>query len=137
MNPQPAGRYVLVVDDDPDIAEMLRTRLVHEGFEVALAASGTEAVEKMADRVPDALVIDINLPGMSGHQVAFTMREMHPAVPIVMITASHDPNAEQTGLFYARIDAFVRKPFDPGEVAQRLRTLLHPPDRLSTDGRGR
>ncbi|MBI4231020.1 MAG: response regulator transcription factor [Planctomycetes bacterium] len=126
MNDPSPGRCVLVVDDDPDIAQMLRTRLVHEGFEVMLASSGTEAVERMADRVPDALVIDINLPGLSGHQVAFTMREMHPAVPIVMITASHDPGAQKTGQFYASINAFLRKPFDPGEVAQRLRDLLGP-----------
>lgn len=119
-----ARRRVLVVDDDPDIAEVLRMRLAHEGFDVVLAASGTEAVERMSDAPPDALVIDVNLPGMGGHQVAFTMREMFPRVPILMITASHDPRAREAGVFYAGIDAFIRKPFDPADLVARLRTLL-------------
>jgi DNA-binding response OmpR family regulator len=117
-----------VVDDDPDIAEVLRMRLVHEGYEVTVAASGTEAVERMSDRPPDVLVVDINLPGIGGHQVAFTMREMFPRVPILMITASNDPRARETGAFYAGVDAFIHKPFDPGELVGRVKALLQPRD---------
>src|SRR5713101_10194401 len=79
--------HILVVDDDPRITDLLRRVLSYEGYSVAIAASGTEALNRTLERPPDLIVLDIMLPGLDGLEVAQRLRAAGDQVPILMLTA--------------------------------------------------
>jgi two-component system response regulator MprA len=79
--------HILVVDDDPRITNLLRRVLAYEGYSVAIATSGNEALDRALERPPDLVVLDIMLPGMDGLEVARRMRAAGDMVPILMLTA--------------------------------------------------
>src|SRR5688500_15419461 len=87
-----AEQAILVVDDHDDIREMFTSRLRQEGYRAFSAASGREALEKIAAEVPALILLDISMPGMSGLEVLTRVRETHGPVqlPIVMVTAHTD-----------------------------------------------
>src|SRR2546430_13846032 len=79
--------HILVVDDDPRITDLLRRILAYEGYSVAIAASGSEALNRSLERPPDLVVLDIMMPGLDGLEVAQRLREAGDHVPILMLTA--------------------------------------------------
>ncbi|GAA1527898.1 response regulator transcription factor [Actinomadura kijaniata] len=116
-----AGR-VLVVDDDPTVAEVVARYLERDGHEVECVADGARALRRAADRPPDLVVLDLMLPGMSGLEVCRRLRATS-AVPIVMLTALGDENDRLVGL-ESGADDYVTKPFSPRELALRVRSVL-------------
>ena len=116
---------VLVVDDEPLITEMLSVGLGYEGFEVHVAATGPEALEQ-AERVrPDAVVLDLMLPGLDGLEVCRRLRSdaSTAGVPIIMLTAKSDEVDRVVGLEVGA-DDYVAKPFSPKELVARVRAVL-------------
>jgi two-component system response regulator MprA len=79
--------HILVVDDDPRITDLLRRVLAYEGYSVAIAASGNEALNRTLERPPDLIVLDIMLPELNGLEVARRLRAAGDNVPILMLTA--------------------------------------------------
>src|SRR5918912_1467570 len=79
--------HILVVDDDPRITDLLRRVLAYEGYSVAVAASGSEALNRTLERPPDLIVLDIMLPELNGLEVARRLRTAGDKVPILMLTA--------------------------------------------------
>src|SRR6266496_1458462 len=79
--------HILIVDDDPRITDLLRRVLAYEGYSVASAASGGEALNRSLERPPDLVVLDIMLPGLDGLEVAQRLRAAGDNVPILMLTA--------------------------------------------------
>ena len=112
---------LLVVEDDARIRRALRMALEDEGFEVVEAASGEDAFAAVASD-PDAVLLDLLLPGVNGLEVCRVLRQTS-AVPIIMVTARSDTHDVVAGLA-AGADDYVTKPFQVKELVARLRALL-------------
>src|SRR3977135_1274015 len=113
---------VLVVDDDPALAEMLGIVLRSEGFLPSFVADGERALAAFRDSRPDIVLLDLMLPGMSGIDVARAIRA-ESGVPIVMLTAKSDTVDVVLGL-ESGADDYVVKPFKPKELVARMRGRL-------------
>ena len=113
---------VLVVEDDGDIAEVLRRSLRLEGYEVRLAGDGVAALEESAVFEPDAVILDLGLPRLDGMDVAKRLRDASD-VPILMLTARDGVSSRVEGLD-AGADDYLVKPFDRQELLARIRALL-------------
>ena len=114
---------VLVVDDEPNIAELLGMALRYEGWTTTLAHTGLKAVDAAKSIKPDAVVLDIMLPDIDGLEVLRRMREHVPDVPVLFLTAKDAVEDRVAGLT-AGGDDYVTKPFSLEEVVARLRSLL-------------
>jgi two-component system, OmpR family, phosphate regulon response regulator PhoB len=116
---------VLVVEDEEAISQLLAYNLEREGFEVAVAADGDEALEAVAERRPDIVLLDWMLPKVSGIEVCRRMRVRNEtrAIPIIMLTARGEEEDRIRGLNVGA-DDYVTKPFSMSELAARLRAVL-------------
>lgn len=128
---------VLVVDDDPAIAEMLTIVLQGEGFDTVVVGDGNEAVAAARQHNPDLILLDVMLPGMNGVDVCRAIRE-DSTVPIVMLTARTDTVDVVLGL-ESGADDYVHKPFKPKELVARVRARLRrntdeKPEKLEISG---
>jgi len=113
---------VLVVEDDEDIADVLRRSLRQEGHEVRTAADGEEALASAHDFAPDMVVLDLGLPKLDGVEVCRRLRE-ESDVPILILTARADTDDRVRGLD-AGADDYLVKPFERAELLARLRALM-------------
>jgi two-component system response regulator MprA len=114
---------VLVVDDEPALRDALRRALTLEGYEVDLAEDGIEGVTAAATRGPDAIVLDVLMPGLDGLEVCRRIRESGDRTPILMLTARDDVQDRVAGLD-AGADDYLVKPFALEELNARLRALV-------------
>ncbi len=114
---------VLVVDDEPSLAELLASVLRHEGWEIRTAADGTSAVRTAREFQPDAIVLDIMLPDFDGLEVLRRVRAILPHVCVLFLTARDSVQDRIAGIT-AGGDDYVTKPFSLEEVIARLRGLL-------------
>jgi DNA-binding response OmpR family regulator len=114
---------VLVVDDEPPIADLLRTYLARDGFAVETCGDGNLALEVIARRRPAAVILDVGLPGLDGTQVCRRLREAGDWTPVLFVTARDDEVDRVLGLELGA-DDYVTKPFSPREVVARLRAVL-------------
>jgi two-component system response regulator MprA len=121
---------ILVVDDDRALRDALRRALILGGYDVATAENGQEALSRVAADAPDALVLDLGLPGIDGLEVCRRIRATGNRVPILMLTA-RDAVADRIEGLDAGADDYLVKPFDVGELQARLRALLR---RAGLDG---
>ncbi|MFC5172099.1 response regulator transcription factor [Streptomyces mutomycini] len=117
----PHGR-VLVVDDDPTVAEVAAGYLERAGYDVEQAEDGPAALERFAALRPDLVVLDLMLPGMDGFEVCRRMRAQGP-VPVIMLTARGDEDDRILGL-ETGADDYVTKPFSPRELVLRVEAVL-------------
>ena len=117
-----AGGRVLIVEDDVDIADVLRRSLRNEGYEVRTSADGTEALDVAAGFFPDLVVLDLGLPGLDGIEVCRRLRS-DGDVPILMLTARAETEDRVTGLD-SGADDYLVKPFERQELLARIRALL-------------
>jgi len=115
--------HILVVDDDPRITDLLRRILSYEGYSVAIAASGNEALNRALERPPDLIVLDIMLPELDGWEVAQRLRSAGDNVPILMLTARDAVSDRVKGL-ETGADDYLVKPFAPEELVARVKALL-------------
>jgi two-component system phosphate regulon response regulator PhoB len=120
-----ATARILVVDDEEDILELVRYNLAKDGYEVALAATGEEALAAMAAHPPDLLVLDLMLPGLDGLEVCRRVRSDPRTAPvcIVMLTAKGQEADIVAGLELGA-DDYVTKPFSPRVLIARIRAAL-------------
>jgi len=116
------SRRVLVVEDEPSIAETIWYALRTEGFDVSDAATGGDALAKLASESFDCLILDVGLPDMSGFDVCRTLRQSS-SVPILFLTARDGEIDRIVGLELGA-DDYVAKPFSPRELAARVRAIL-------------
>jgi two-component system response regulator MprA len=114
---------ILVVDDDRAVREALRRTLMLGGYEVQVAEDGERALEQIVQAVPDAVVLDVGLPGVDGLEVCRRVRRLGNRVPILILTA-RDAVADRIDGLDAGADDYMLKPFDVGELKARLRALL-------------
>ncbi|HZQ11051.1 MAG TPA: response regulator transcription factor [Anaerolineae bacterium] len=117
---------VLIVDDDPKLLNMLRRTLAYEGFHVATATNGTEALGEVQAHRPDVIVLDWMMPGMDGVQVMKHLRSLNDKTLILMLTARDAVENRVEGLENGADDYLV-KPFAPTELIARIHALLRRP----------
>jgi two-component system response regulator MprA len=123
---------ILVVDDERAVRESLRRALELEGYEIELAENGAQALERLqADPEPDAMVLDVLMPGVDGLEVSRTVRRNGSRLPILMLTARTQVEDRVEGLD-AGADDYLTKPFALEELLARMRALL----RRTSDGSG-
>ncbi len=121
---------VLIVDDDRAVRDALRRALMLSGYDIALAEDGDQAMTQVAETVPDAVLLDVGLPGMSGLEVCRALRKAGNRVPILMLTA-RETIADRIAGLDAGADDYLPKPFDLGELEARVRALMR---RAGVDG---
>ena len=123
---------ILVVDDERAVRESLRRALELEGYEIELAEDGAQALERLqAEPEPDAMVLDVLMPGVDGLEVSRTVRRKGSRLPILMLTARTQVEDRVEGLD-AGADDYLTKPFALEELLARVRALL----RRTSDGSG-
>jgi two-component system OmpR family response regulator len=122
-DPGPNALRVLVVDDEPNIVDVISMALRYEGFAVASAASGAEAMAGVADFRPHLVILDIMLPDMEGFDVAERLSAKRVDVPIIFLTARDATEDKVRGLTIGG-DDYVTKPFSLEELVARIRTIL-------------
>jgi two-component system, OmpR family, response regulator MprA len=121
---------ILVVDDERAVRESLRRALELEGYDVGLASDGSEALERLeSETQPDAVILDVLMPGTDGLEVSRTLRRAGNRVPVLMLTARAEVGDRVAGLD-AGADDYLTKPFALEELLARLRALL----RRTADG---
>jgi two-component system OmpR family response regulator len=119
---QPEAR-LLVVEDEPNIRELLATSLRFAGFEVQVAGDGGTAIRLASEQQPDLVVLDVMLPDLDGFTVTRRLRESGRHLPIVFVTARDSLDDKITGLTVGG-DDYVTKPFSLEEVVARIRAVL-------------
>jgi two-component system alkaline phosphatase synthesis response regulator PhoP len=130
-----ANEKILVVDDDPDLVEVIRLTLEANGYQVFSAASGTEGLEKIKAIHPDLIILDVMMDYTTeGFQVSLQLRSPDPKseyvpyskIPILMLTALHSTTPLRFGpdRDYLPVDDFVEKPVEPGILVQKVEKLL-------------
>jgi two-component system phosphate regulon response regulator PhoB len=119
------AQRILVVDDEPDLLELVRVNLVEAGFHVEATTSGREVLERLRRTPPDLLVLDLMMPDVPGTEICRQIRATPELaqLPIIMLTAKADELDRVVG-FELGADDYVTKPFSPRELALRVRAVL-------------
>ncbi len=114
---------ILVVDDEPNIREVVELYLRREGFEVEVVGDGAAALAAIEHKMPDLIVLDLMLPILGGVQVTRTLRQGDQDIPIIMLTAKGDEADRVAGLELGA-DDYLTKPFSPKELVARVKAVL-------------
>ncbi|MCB0166847.1 MAG: response regulator transcription factor [Anaerolineae bacterium] len=115
--------HILVVDDEPNIREVVELYLQREGYEVEVAGDGATALQAIERKAPDLIVLDLMLPAINGLQITRILREGDYNIPIIMLTAKSEEADRITGLELGA-DDYVTKPFSPKELVARVKAVL-------------
>lgn len=128
------AKRLLVVDDDPGLLLAVSDTLRAEGYDVATARRGGDALVRVAEALPDLIISDIRMPGMDGYQLVRNLRSNARTrlVPIVFLTAK-DETADRIEGFRTGVDAYITKPFDSEELAAIVAGILNRVERTHSD----
>ena len=119
-----SGQHILIVDDEPNVGDVLGIYLRRENFSVAVARDGTAALEEIERKPPDLMILDLMLPRVDGLQIVRRLRDYEQSdVPILILSAKTDEADRIVGLELGA-DDYVTKPFSPREVVTRVKALL-------------
>ena len=132
MNDKPVEARVLVVDDEPNILELLSVSLRFQGFEVATASTGAEGLDTARTFRPDAVILDVMMPGMDGFGLLKRLRADGVDAPVLFLTAKDAVEDKISGLTLGA-DDYVTKPFSLEEVVTRLRVILRRAGKVSVE----
>ena len=114
---------ILVVDDDPDLLDLIAMRLNSAGYEVALASSGEEALDIFRAERPRVVVCDLRMDGMDGHELFAHLHAMAPSIPVIILTA-HGTIPDAVAATQRGVFSFLTKPFDGKELVARVAAAL-------------
>jgi two-component system alkaline phosphatase synthesis response regulator PhoP len=123
VSPHRAGK-VLVVEDEADVAEMIRYNLGKEGYDVRIAGTGTDALRQVKDARPDVILLDIMVPQLNGWEICRRLKQDRDtqAIPVIMVTGRVEEGDKVLG-FEMGADDYVTKPFSPRELVARVRAV--------------
>ena len=117
------GPLVLVVDDDPDLRELVRVNLELEGYSVREAGSAEEALEALEDQAPALVLLDVVMPDIDGWQMLQQMQERHGSIPVIMFSGQVEERSQGEAMERGA-RGFVGKPFDPRQLIERAKQLV-------------
>lgn len=115
--------YILIVEDEEDLAENLSDLLELEGYQTKICHSGEDAIQSVEDHVPDLVLLDIQLTGIDGIEVLKRLKETHSQLPIVMVSASSQRGMNAKIEEYGA-DGFMLKPYDQDELLKLIAEIL-------------
>ena len=115
--------HILVVDDEPNILEVVELYLKREGYQVSVAADGETALDLIMEQPPDLIVLDLMLPKLGGLEVTRILRESMLNIPVIMLTSKGEEDDKIYGLEVGA-DDYVTKPFSPRELVARIKVVL-------------
>ena len=126
------SKHIIVVEDEPDTAELLEFHLENAGYKVTIAEDGYEALKKIHKLRPDLLILDLMIPEIDGFEVCRLIRKdpANESLPVMMCTAKGDETSKIQGLDFGA-DDYVTKPFSPREVVLRVKNLLKRSDSVN------
>ena len=125
-------KNILIVDDEPDIREILRYNLEKAGFNITEAVTGNDALNKLSKDL-DLAILDIMMPGKDGYEVCRKIREQGNTVPIIFLTAMDREFDEVRGLEVGG-DDYIKKPFSPKMLIARINAILRRVDQINSKG---
>lgn len=114
---------IMIVDDDPNIRELINVLLKNAGFNVCEARDGQDALLLMVDENPDLVIIDLMMPHMDGYELCYNLRKYYEDLPLLMLTAKSDLDSKVKG-FKSGVDDYLIKPFEGDELILRVKALL-------------
>jgi CheY-like chemotaxis protein len=119
-------RTIMVVDDNPDLVEILRMMLESNGFNVRCAYSGQELLDSLKEQIPDLILLDIMMPQMDGLEVLTRLKEdaSTESIPVILLTAKMQ-NADILEGYKMGADYYITKPFTPAQVLEGINLILH------------
>jgi two-component system response regulator ResD len=118
------GAFVLVVDDEPTIGDVVSRYLQRAGFETRVALDGQQAIAINAERSPDLVILDIMLPGLDGLEVMRRLQQSEQGCPAVILLTARGEEADRIAGLRRGADDYVVKPFSPGELVARVQAVL-------------
>jgi two-component system alkaline phosphatase synthesis response regulator PhoP len=130
-------KKILIVEDEPDILQLVKLYLEKEGFRTATAVNGAQALKKVKEDKPDLIVLDLMLPEIDGLEVCKRLRSVPDTamLPIIMLTAKAEESDTVIGLELGA-DDYVAKPFSPKALVARIKALLRRLERTPAEGTG-
>jgi len=119
------AKKILIIDDEPDMLEILRFRLEKNGYKIVTASSGEEGLVKAEKIKPDLILLDILLPGISGLEVVKKLKanKLTKKIPVIMVTALISQDAMAKGLEHGA-QYFISKPFDPADLLGEIKNAI-------------
>lgn len=118
-----AGQKILIVDDEPDIAEVLGDRLEAEGYAVRIVHRAKACYAAVVEDPPDLILMDIQMPEISGMEALVEMKTHHPKIPILMVSASTTQTVAQEAIKKGAM-GFLLKPYEPADLMQKVKSVL-------------
>ena len=112
------NKQILCIEDEPEMIDLIRLILGRRGFEVEGAAGGEEGLEKMREKIPDLVLLDLMMPDMDGWEVYQQMKadEKTKDIPVIVVTAKAQSIDKVLGLHIAKVDDYIAKPFSPQDL---------------------
>lgn len=119
-------KRILVVDDEPELVELVKMRLEANGYDVMTACDGQEGLDQARNGCPDLVILDLMLPRLNGYEVCRLLKfdQKFQAIPIIILTARAQEKDERLGL-ECGANVYVRKPFSAAELLDRIGQLTH------------
>jgi len=114
---------ILIVDDEPDITEFLGDRLEANGYDVRIASSARACYAAVSEAVPDLILLDVQMPEVSGMEALVELKATHPDLPVLMVSASTAQAAAKEAVDKGA-EGYLLKPFEPEEVMQWVTDIL-------------
>ena len=124
---------IMVVDDEPDLLEVVKLILESDGYQVVTAGGGQEALDKLEKEKPELVLLDIIMPKMDGWEV-FSRIKSNPKttdIPVIMLTAKDQRIDKLIGLHVVRVDDYITKPFGRSELLERIKRVLQEKHKLA------
>jgi DNA-binding response OmpR family regulator len=128
---------IMVVDDEPNIAEVVRLYLEHTGYEPLILYRGKDVIRTIRSELPELVVLDIMLPDVSGYELCESIRKLEGSIahtPVILLSAKGEPIDKLRG-FNLGIDDYMVKPFDPNELMARIKAVLRRTKQLVADSK--
>jgi len=119
-------KRVVIVEDDPEMIELVKLILAKDGFKVAGAGNGREGLDLIQNVVPQVVLLDLMMPDMDGWEVYQSMKanEATKNIPVIIITAKAQSIDKVLGLHIAKVDDYITKPFSPTELLNSVRKVM-------------
>lgn len=118
-------KQILVVDDEKNIRQLFQEELIDEGYRVAVASGGKEALEKIEKRTPDLIIVDIRMPDMTGLELMEKVREKYKDLPMIVCTALRALQ-DDYAIWEAQVSGFLAKPVDLDELKAKVVECIGP-----------